>query len=315
MFQETTLSLETPIPTRAPVSAEVPEPREGRKKLKELECMVADVVMETHDTATLYLFTGNETLDYKPGHFISIDPHQFVALERWTRYLEDVKGRKEPPRAYSLASAPHERYLAITVKEEAYVTGMTKFPPLLSPLLVRRLGRGTRMVVTGFAGPYILPDDIEARTDHLVHVCAGSGIVPNYSILKHALATGMKLKHTLVYGNKTWDDVIFRQQIEDLAKQYPGKLDVVHTLTRDPRATERGPNVRQGRVSLGLLKEFIRDPSACEVFTCGPGITKWDKQKAKEQGKEPAPRFLETTLEALAELGIDKKRIHRESYG
>src|SRR5688572_9337853 len=53
------------------VTNDIPEPREGRKKTKELECMVADVVMETYDTATLYLFTGNEHLTYEPGHFIS----------------------------------------------------------------------------------------------------------------------------------------------------------------------------------------------------------------------------------------------------
>ena len=47
------------------------------------------------------------------------------------------------------------------------------------------------MVVTGFGGPYVLPPDIETRTDHVVHVCAGSGIVPNYAILKLCLETGM----------------------------------------------------------------------------------------------------------------------------
>lgn len=59
----------------------------------------------------------------------------------------------EPQRAYSLSSAPHEAYLAITVKEEGYSTGVTEYPPLLSPLLVFRTPRGTRMQVTGFSGP------------------------------------------------------------------------------------------------------------------------------------------------------------------
>ena len=303
------------VESTGPVSAEVPEPREGRKKTKELECMVADVVVETHDTVTLYLFTGNEKLSYMPGHFVSIDPHQFEALARWTRYLEDVKGKKEPPRAYSLASAPHEKYLAITVKEESYVSGVTKFPPLLSPLLVRRTPRGTRMVVIGFAGPYILPEDIEDRTDHLVHVCAGSGIVPNYSIIKHAIENGMKLRHTLVYSNKTWADAIFAKAFEDLAKMHPDKLKIVHCLTREPEPQRHGANVRAGRISTALLRELIPDPSAVEVFTCGPGVTKFDRIAAKEKGVEPAPRFLESALASLAELGIKKDQIHRESYG
>ena len=106
--------------------------------------MVADVIVETPDTATLVFFTGNDRLDYAAGHFLTIDPHQFAALERFTAFLEDLKGRREPPRAYSMSSAPHERYLAVTVKEERYVSGATKFPPLLSPLLVKRTLRGMR---------------------------------------------------------------------------------------------------------------------------------------------------------------------------
>ena len=150
--------------------------------------MVADVTEETPDTSTLVLFTGNDRLEYKAGHFLTIDPHQFEALDRFTAFLEDLKGKREPPRAYSMCSAPHERYLAVTVKEERFVPGATKYPPLLSPLLVKRTVRGMRLVVTGFTGPYTLPPDITSQTDHVVHVCAGSGSVPNLSILKCARA-------------------------------------------------------------------------------------------------------------------------------
>ena len=48
------------------------------RRIKELEVMVADVVVETPDTSTLVLFTGNDRLDYKAGHFLTIDPHQFA---------------------------------------------------------------------------------------------------------------------------------------------------------------------------------------------------------------------------------------------
>ena len=196
--------------------------------------MVADVVPETYDTVTLVFFTGNDRLDYKAGHFLTIDPHQFEALERFTAFLEDLKGKKEPPRAYSMVSAPHERYLAVTVKEERYTSGQTKYPPLLSPLLVKHMVRGMRLAVTGFTGPYTLPDDIEARTDHLVHLCAGSGSVPNVSILKHALQLHPRLRHTFIYSNKTWEDVIFRRTLERArGAQHQDRLRVVHALTRE----------------------------------------------------------------------------------
>src|SRR6266850_5606935 len=225
------------------------------RRIKELEVMVADVVVETPDTSTLVFFTGNDHLEYKAGHFLTIDPHQFDALERFTAFLEDLKGRKEPPRAYSMSSSPHERYLAVTVKEERYLSGVTKFPPLLSPLLVKRTVRGMRLVVTGFTGPYTLPDDIEAKTDHLVHVCAGSGSVPNFAILKYGLHHHPKLRHTFVYSNRTWDDVIFRKELQALAQAHADRLRIVHTLTREPEPQRHGRDVRAGRIGIELLRE------------------------------------------------------------
>jgi len=276
--------------------------------------MVADVIVETPDTATLVLFTGNDRLDYLPGHFLTIDPHQFDALERFTAFLEDLKGKKEPPRAYSMASAPHEKYLAFTVKEERYTSGSTKYPPLLSPLLVRLMSKGMRIAVTGFTGPYTLPDDIESKTDHLVHLCAGSGSVPNLSILKHALKFHSKLRHTFLYSNKTWDDVIFRAQLAALEQEHPDRLKVIHSLTREQNAVH-GPSVRKGRITADLLREFIPDPTASIVYACGPAVSTWDRAAAKAAGVAPTPRFMESVIAGLREIGVPDDRIKRESYG
>lgn len=289
-----------------------PQPR---RRIKELEAMVAEVVVETHDTVTLVLFTGNERLDYEPGNFLTIDPHQFEGLERWTAYLEDLKGKREPPRAYSMASAPSERYVAFTVKEELYQRGVTKYPPLLSPLLVRRVQRGQRLTIVGFTGPYTLPPDVISRTDHLVHLVAGSGSVPNYAILKHSLALLPELRHTFIYSNKTWGDIIFRRQLEELRERHPDRLRVVHTLTRDETAARRGPDVRQGRVSAELLRELIPDPTACLVYACGPAVGPIERRAAKERGELPQPRFLEAALAAVEAAGVPKERVKTESYG
>lgn len=294
----------------APDPSTAPRPR-----IKQLEVMVADVVRETPDTATLVLFTGNDHLEYRPGHFLTIRPHQFEALDRFIDYFEDIKGKKEPARAYSLASAPHERHLAITVKEERFVPGSTRYPPLLSPLLVHRTPRGTRMEVTGFGGPYVLPDDIESRTDHVVHVCAGSGSVPNFAILKHALETLPRLRHTFVYGNKTRADVIFGDELERLEAAHPERLRVFHALSREAEPERLGPRHRRGRVDEALLREAIDDPSAVVVFACGPAIGKWERQAATERGEEPAPRFMETVVAGLEAVGVPSDRVHRESYG
>ena len=290
-------------------------PDTGRKRIKDLEAMVADVILETPDTATLVLFTGNERLEYRPGHFLTVDPHQFLALERFTSFLEDQKGKKEPPRAYSLSSAPHEKRIAFTVKEERYVRGQTKYPPLLSPLLVRRLPRGTPMQITGFTGPYFMSDDIEEKTEHVVHICAGSGIVPNFSMIKSNLVNGRKLRHTLLYSNKTKSDVIFWKDLDALQKLYPDRLKIIHSLTRESDDSVFSPDVIKGRLTKELVKRAITDVSADYIFMCGPAISPWDRKAAKEAGTQPTPRFLETSLEYLAQLGVPRNHILHESYG
>lgn len=288
---------------------------EKRKKIKEMEVMVADVVAETPDATTLVLFTGNDHLEYKPGHFLTIHPKQFEALERFTSFLEDLKGRKESPRAYSLSSSPHEKYLAITVKEERYVSGATKYPPLLSPLLVKRTLRGMRFVITGFTGPYTLPEDVESRTDHVVHLCAGSGIVPNFSILKWALLHHPRIRHTFVYSNKFWEDIIFRDALKELEAKHPRSLHVIHTLTRESNPEVFGPSVKKGRISSALLREFLPDARSALYFVCGPAISHWDRMEARERGAHPQPRFFESALAALEDLGVPGANIKHETYG
>jgi len=214
-----------------------------------------------------------------------------------------------------MCSAPHERYLAVTVKEEQYASGQTKYPPLLSPMLVKRTVRGMRLTVTGFTGPYTLADNIESQTDHIVHICAGSGSVPNFSMLKYALDHHPRLRHTFIYSNKTWGDVIFRDALTELEAKNPDRLRVIHTLTREPDVTRCGLLVRKGRVNAALVRELVPDVESSIVYVCGPGISKWDREAAKERGESPQPRFLETVLTDLLSLGVPNARIKRESYG
>ena len=145
------------------------------RKIRQHDVLISDIIVETPDTVTLVM-TGPDPFEYKAGQFCTIDPHQFRVMSGMTHFMEDLKKRKEPPRAYSMASAPHEA-LAITIKEELYEPGATKYPPLLSPVLVHTVLKHSRMLISGFTGPYTLPDDILEKTDHLVHVVAGSGSV------------------------------------------------------------------------------------------------------------------------------------------
>jgi ferredoxin-NADP reductase len=288
---------------------------EKREKIKELEVMVADVIKEAPETATLILFTGNDTLTYEPGHFCTISPHQFPALGRWINYLEDLKGKKEPPRAYSLSSSPDEKYLAITVKEERYFAGSTPYPPLLSPILACRTYPGQKMIITGFTGPYTLTEKLRNDAEEVVHICAGSGIVPSYSIIKHDLSVNQKLRHILIYSNKNFDDIIFFRQLNELENEFPYRLSVIHTLTRETNESLFGERVLKGRVSKELIKKYIINSQTTAVFVCGPDHSLFNKRAAKEKKEILPPTFMSSVLSYLSEKGVPNNMIKKESYG
>ncbi len=284
-----------------------------RRRIQEIPVNVVKVRQETPDTTTLYLKSDDGPMEYTAGHFLTIDPHQFGQLEHFISYLEDLKGHHEKPRAYSLASAPHEPYVAITIKEERYISNETPYPPLLSPLLTYHIAQGTRFIIKGFTGAYTLTADMVQQAERIIHVCAGSGIVPNLGLIKDSLYRKDPVQHVLLYSNKTQQDTIFFDDFEQLRQQYPEQLTVIHCITReDPSGIQ---DARRGRITETILHEFIPAPSKTFAFSCGPGITPHERKAAKIAGKEPEPRFVENMVQLLQNLGLNKKQIKQESWG
>lgn len=287
---------------------------EQRRKVREIQAVVADVREETHDAASLLLDIGDEERDYKAGQFITIDPHQFGFLEQVIAYLEEVKGTREKPRAYSMGSAPHEPHILITVKEEQFWPGESKYPPVLSPPLSRHCPPGTTLTISGFTGPYAIPQDAGQKADTVLHLCAGSGIVPNFGLIKDSIHRGDDLHHVLLYSSKTRSDIFYYDQFAALAAAHSEQLTVLHSLTReDPHQIE--PASRNGRLDAELIKSYVKDLDRTLVYCCGPGVLPWERKEARERGEEPAPKFVETMIQILHELGFDKRQIKQESWG
>ena len=143
------------------------------RRIRQYDVAISEIIVETPDTVTLVM-TGAEPFEYKAGQFCTIDPHQFDVIGGMTRFLEDLKKHKEPPRAYSMASAPHEP-LAITIKEELYEPGTRNTRRCFRRCWSTSIPLNSRMLISGFTGPYTFPDNILEKTDHIVHVAAGSG--------------------------------------------------------------------------------------------------------------------------------------------
>jgi 3-ketosteroid 9alpha-monooxygenase subunit B len=278
--------------------------------------VIAEITRETPDTVTLHLFVGEENRGYRAGQFLTIDPKQFPALVPLVAWMEHEKGAKEPPRAYSMASIPSDPYVSITVKVDGFRAGHDKYPPLLSPYLVDGCRVGQEFEAKGYMGHYVLDDGLPDDT-HVLHLCAGSGIVPNFALIREALERGLPYRHTLLYGNRRFHDVIFRRQLDDLEARFADRLTVIHALTGEPDLAKlsRGRNVVKGRVDEALLRLHLGDSEKTRVYLCGPAITRWERLRAKAENRVAPPRFIESMIAALENCGIAKNRVVKEAFG
>jgi ferredoxin-NADP reductase len=286
------------------------------KKIRTIRGVIIDAVRETPDTWTLDIFVGDEDKDYKAGQFISISPHQFGELADLIKYFEYIKNKKEVVRAYSLTSAPGEKYISITIKPESYNPEPGALPPLLSPFLASDLLVGREIEFIGYAGAFVMPEELREHTDHVVHLVAGSGAVPSLSIIKDELVyKNNTQKHTLIFVNKIYDDIIFHEQLKKLSVQFPENLEVHYFLSQDNSAPGYGKNYFYGRPTHEHVAKLITNKDRTVLFACGPAITKWQKKQALLTNSEIKPRFMEWVHDVVEKLGIDKKRYKREIYG
>jgi 3-ketosteroid 9alpha-monooxygenase subunit B len=287
----------------------------NKKKIRTIAGVLHRARQETRDSWTLDIAVADSDRDYKAGQFISIDPHQFVELADFIKYFEFHKGKVEPIRAYSLSSAPHEDYVSITIRPESYHASPSAYPPLLSPFLASDLFLGRPIEFEGYTGAYTMPEDSSALT-HALHVVAGSGIVPSYSVIKdELLAKKSNINHTLIYVNKSYDNIIFHQELRKLEELFAERLKVYYFLTREERNQTWPANYYYGRPHAELLKQLLEHKEKSVVFACGPAVTKWQKKEAALKNEVLQPRFMEWVNETIEKIGIDKKRFKREVYG
>jgi ferredoxin-NADP reductase len=187
-------------------------------------------------------------------------------------------------RSYSIASAPEDTRLMITV--EGLPDGE------VSSYLVGELRPGDALELRGPIGGYFV---WEARLGGpLLLVAGGSGIVPLMSMLRHHQASGAMVGARLVYSSRSWEDVIYRDELERLVEASSGP-EVIYTLTRTQPA---GWNGYARRVDGAMLAE-VGWPSSSEPisFVCGP------------------TPFVESVASALVLQGFPATSIKTERFG
>jgi ferredoxin-NADP reductase len=233
------------------------------RRLTWLAASVAGAVEETPRVRTLELDVPGWT-----GH--RAGQHLDVRLTAEDGYQSE--------RSYSIGSAPGDG-VAITIErlEDGEV----------SPWLVDEARNGDQFEVRGPIGGYFVWDGDESEP--VLLVAGGSGIVPLMAMARHRAQIGSDTPMRLIYSSRTWEDVIYRDELETLG------LDVVYTLTR---AQPPGWTGYSRRIDTELLRETAWPASESpRVYVCG------------------STRFVDAAADGLLELGYEAIWVRTERFG
>jgi ferredoxin-NADP reductase len=239
-----------------------------RRRLTWQLATVVELVEETARTRSIAL----DPPDW-PGH--RAGQHVDVRLTADDGY--------QAQRSYSIASAPDEAHLVLTV--ERLDDGE------VSPYLVDELRTGDTLELRGPIGGYFVWE--ESLGGPLLLVAGGSGVVPLRAMLRHHRAVASRVPLRLLYSAHSLEEVIYRDELMRVA---PGdEIDVRFTLTR---TQPEGWDGYARRIDQELLAEVAWPVDARPlVYVCGP------------------TGFVETAADVLVSLGHDAGRIRTERFG
>jgi ferredoxin-NADP reductase len=174
-----------------------------------LQLKVEAVKWELPDTATFFLKEiSGKKISYKAGQFITLV---------FSHHDEEIR------RSYSLSSSPDEGLLSITVK---------RIPNgEISRFMLTKIKPGEILNAVEPAGRFIITD---FKTEKKILLfAAGSGIVPIFSQLKYVLSHKGNSRLTLIYSNLNGHSILFKDELDALAKKHPDRFKIIHQLSSE----------------------------------------------------------------------------------
>lgn len=239
-----------------------------RRRLNWQLATVAELIEETPRTKSIAL-----DLPEWPGH----RPGQHVDLRL------SAEDGYQAQRSYSIASAPEDDHLVLTVER---LQGGE-----VSPYLVDELRPGDQLELRGPVGGYFVWQ--AELGGPLLFIAGGSGVVPFRSMLRHHRAIHSSVPVRMLYSTRSLTSLIYREELMRIAAY--DEIDLNLTLTREQ--PDRWPGYRR-RIDPELIAEVAWPPSEHPlVYVCGPTA------------------FVETAANALLALGHEPDRIRTERFG
>lgn len=230
---------------------------------------IQEVVPIAKDAVNLVFEAPGSDFDYQPGQFITL--------------IQEVNGKKIR-RAYSLCSTPFEdANPAVTVK---------RVPDgQMSNHVNDVLKAGDEVEIMEPMGLFTTTYD-PAAMRNIVFFGGGSGITPLYSLIRSVLLKEPNSTLSLVYGNRSEEYIIFKDELHELASTYADRFNLIHIL-------EEGEADYVGRPTKDTIAEIagkLEMDASTEVFICGP---------------QP---MMDVVTDGLKQAGIADEQVRMESF-
>ncbi|MEJ7729683.1 MAG: ferric reductase-like transmembrane domain-containing protein [Polyangiaceae bacterium] len=207
---------------------------------------------------------GHPGFRFQPGQFA------------WVMVGGAPVARTPHPVARAARAEDGER-VAMTIKARGDFTGT-----------IAKVQPGTRVYLDGPHGVFS-PDRFEGPG--FVLIAGGVGITPIISMVRTMADRQDPRPCLLLYANRDWDGVTFRDELDELARRTP--LTVVHVLEKAPAGWQGETGyITEAVLRRHLPKRFER----MQYFVCGPGP------------------MMDAMDLALCKVGVSAERINTERF-
>lgn len=233
------------------------------------------VVQIVRETPTIQTFRfADPAADRLPFDFL---PGQFLQVE------VTPEGGKTARRSYTIASSPTQRaYVELTVKREEQ--------GVVSRYLHDTVAAGDLLNVSGPFGAFTFTG---TDAESIVLIAGGVGITPMMSVLRYLTDTAWKGEIFFLYGARSTEEFVFRDEIERLERRFPN-LHVIAAMQRSAGTTWLGP---EGTITKDMITAAVPDIAKRRIHLCGP------------------PGMMAAMRAQLAELGVPEAQLHTEAFG
>lgn len=200
------------------------------------ETYVKEIIARTKNVNS-YRFFKPSNLDYLPGQFL------FITLK---------SNGKEIKKHFSFSSSPTEqKYIEFTKKlTESEFSGILK-----------KLVKDNWAKIEAPFGKFTFIGEHKK----IALLAGGIGITPFRSICRYCTDKQLKNRITLIYGNRTEEDIVFREEFEDMQKRNKN-LECVFTINEGNDNWKGLTGVVNGK----MIRKEIYDYKNTIFFLCGP---------------------------------------------